>query len=226
MTAYSWAKVVLRITLFKKAALLKVAFLMCLSLFINITPYRTADAAQRQSCFSQHLCFITIETNKSAKLLVRNDFDIAIRVSVKVKAHNTKPVKDVNNIPLLPDQTKEAFFIKAKLGKTWRYTWTSELHPGLNEVIHDSDTLYTLPYSPKATYSISQGPNGSFSHFGTNNNAIDWAMPVGTEIHAAREGIVVGYRESSSRGGPSAKYKSEHNYIWIEHSDGTIGQYL
>ncbi|MEH6630544.1 MAG: M23 family metallopeptidase [Halopseudomonas aestusnigri] len=214
------------ITLFKRAIFLKIAFLACILISLSLTGPRPVNAAQRQSCFNENLCFITIENNKTAKLLVRNDFNIPIRVSINMKGHNVRPLKVLNNMPLRPGETNEAFFIKAKPGKTWRYTWTSELHPGLKEVIHDSDILYNLPYSPDSTYPISQGPNGSFSHYGANTNAIDWAMPVGTRILAAREGTVIGYRENSNRGGPSDEYKSEQNYIWIQHSDGTVGQYL
>ncbi len=211
------------ITLFKRAIFLKIALLASI---LSLTGPRSVNAAERQSCFNENLCFITIENNKTAKLLVRNDFNIPIRVSVNMKGRNVRPLEALNNIPLQPGETKEAFFIKAKPGKTWRYTWTSELHPGLEEVNHNSNILYDLPYSSDITYPISQGPNGSFSHYGANTNAIDWAMPIGTEILAAREGTVIGYRENSSHGGPSDEYKSEQNYIWIQHSDRTVGQYL
>ncbi len=211
---------------YKKAVLRKAAFLLCFIAPLDLTTLQPAEPAQRENCFNEFLCFITIEDNKSAKLLVRNDFAIPIRVSVNVKGHNITPPKAQNNIPLHPGETREAFSITAGVdGKEWRYTWTSELHPGLEQVDHDAGVIYDLPFSSKTPYSISQGPNGSFSHYGVNSNAIDWAMPVGTEILAAREGTVIGYRENSNIGGSSPKYKSEQNYIWVQHSDGTVGQY-
>ncbi|MFD2208016.1 M23 family metallopeptidase [Kiloniella antarctica] len=217
---------VLRSTFSQKTIFFKVAFLPFLLILLSLAVPLLAYAAQRDSCFIQHLCLTTIEDNRSAQLLVRNNFDIPIRVSVNMTGRNVAPSKALNNIPLLPGETKEVFHIKAKRGKSWRYTWTSELHPGLSEVQHNEDIRYDLPFSSKKTFPISQGPNGSFSHYGVNKNAIDWAMPIGTKILAAREGMVIGYRENARAGGPLAKFKSEQNYIWIQHNDRTIGQYL
>ena len=41
----------------------------------------------------------------------------------------------------------------------------------------------------------------------------------------AREGIVVGAEGSNNRGGLSPDYRQYANYVIIEHSDGTMGNY-
>ena len=211
---------------FPKRIFLKSVLCVALALFLVSSPVSYVDAALRQSCFNKLLCFITLEDGKSVKVSVKNGFDIPLRVSITVSGHNTSPLEASYNIPLLPGEIKTAFTLKAKPGKTWRYIWTSELHPGLEEVEHEQTIRYDLPFSSEASHPISQGPNSSFSHFGANQNAIDWAMPVGTEILAAREGLVIAFREDAPKGGSSPKYKTEQNYIWIQHDDGTIGHYL
>jgi murein DD-endopeptidase MepM/ murein hydrolase activator NlpD len=83
--------------------------------------------------------------------------------------------------------------------------------------------LYELPFEKGSRYRVVQGYGGLFSH--KNIAAIDFAMPVGTPIHAAREGVVYAYKDDSNEGGPFAKYKNKANYLMIRHGDGTIACY-
>jgi murein DD-endopeptidase MepM/ murein hydrolase activator NlpD len=56
--------------------------------------------------------------------------------------------------------------------------------------------------------------------------AIDIAMPIGTDIHAARAGIVFEVASSSFRGGADAeRYAESANIIRILHDDGTHALY-
>jgi murein DD-endopeptidase MepM/ murein hydrolase activator NlpD len=72
---------------------------------------------------------------------------------------------------------------------------------------------------------VTQGYNGSFSHKGANQYAIDWQMPEGTPVYAARGGVVVKIKDDSSIGGSSVKYDPYNNYVLIRHDDGTLGHY-
>ena len=52
--------------------------------------------------------------------------------------------------------------------------------------------MYCLPIEIGKKVRISQGFNGANSHTATHSKyAIDFDIPVGTKIYAAREGIVV-----------------------------------
>ena len=51
-------------------------------------------------------------------------------------------------------------------------------------------------------------------------------MDIGTHVHAARGGVVVGSRDDSSIGGPDKKYEWDANYVLIKHDDGTYGHYV
>jgi murein DD-endopeptidase MepM/ murein hydrolase activator NlpD len=101
------------------------------------------------------------------------------------------------------------------------YNWIS----GSLSAKHDDDCIYRLPYLSGETYRVTQGFNGSFSHKGNSRFSIDWSMPEGTLVCAARGGIVVGVKSWSCEGGGSDKYKDKGNYIMIRHTDGTIGEY-
>jgi murein DD-endopeptidase MepM/ murein hydrolase activator NlpD len=92
--------------------------------------------------------------------------------------------------------------------------------------VHDDSYVYSLPYAPGKGYRVSQGYNGVYSHFGADQYAIDWRMPMGTPVHAARGGTVVGVKNDSNIGGDDNKYDWDANYVLVEHADGTLGQYV
>ncbi|MFG0753940.1 peptidoglycan DD-metalloendopeptidase family protein [Pseudomonas sp. TYF_14] len=72
-------------------------------------------------------------------------------------------------------------------------------------------------------FGVTQGPNGRVSHFGPRGRyAMDIAMPEGTPIIAAREGVVVKTQNSQSGRGPNPS----GNFVRILHPDGTMGVYL
>ena len=105
----------------------------------------------------------------------------------------------------------------------WRYDlrWAK----GSMNAQHEDDTRYRLPFKKGETYRVSQGYNGRWTHRGPERYAVDFAMPEGTTVCAAREGVVVDLKESSKTGGPDKKYRDECNYVSIAHADGTIGEY-
>jgi murein DD-endopeptidase MepM/ murein hydrolase activator NlpD len=109
-------------------------------------------------------------------------------------------------------------------GWSWTYTYYSTF--GSTTAQHDDSYVYSLPYAPGKAYRVSQGCNGTYSHFGADQYAIDWRMPEGTPVHAARGGIVVGVKNDSNIGGDSSQYDWDANYVLIRHSDGTLGQYV
>src|SRR5205807_6035099 len=96
---------------------------------------------------------------------------------------------------------------------------------GSNCPRHDDLVVYQLPYAPGKKFKVTQGYNGVFSHQGSNLYAIDWQMPEGTPVYAARGGLVVKVKDDSNSGGSSMKYDPFNNYVLIRHEDGTLGHY-
>ena len=123
-------------------------------------------------------------------------------------------------------KTTEAFELTpACEGTNWEYSYTNYYKLGSSCAHHDDNAIYQLPYAPGSRYKVTQGYNGSFSHKGSNLYAIDWQMPEGTPVLAARGGLVVKVKDDSNTGGSSMKYDPFNNYVLIRHSDGTLGHY-
>lgn len=83
--------------------------------------------------------------------------------------------------------------------------------------------IYDLPFSEGTRHKIVQGYGGMFSH--ENKAALDFDMPEGTRIYAAREGVIYRFKDDSNEGGPFLKYEKKANYIIIKHNDGSFGCY-
>ncbi|MFY0688774.1 MAG: M23 family metallopeptidase [Cyclobacteriaceae bacterium] len=82
---------------------------------------------------------------------------------------------------------------------------------------------YALPYPKDQKFIMSQGYNGPQSHFGLN--ALDFTMPIGTPIHAIRDGIVIAIKENSNKGCNDPICMDQANYIILYHEDGTFSEY-
>ncbi|MCX6319959.1 MAG: M23 family metallopeptidase [Bacteroidetes bacterium] len=91
-------------------------------------------------------------------------------------------------------------------------------------VTRNLDThIYELPFQKGTQHRVVQGYGGLFSH--QSVAAIDFAMPVGTPVCAARGGVIYSYRDKSREGGIWPRYTNRANFIIIRHDDGSFGCY-
>jgi len=125
-----------------------------------------------------------------------------------------------------PGKTTEAFALQPcdPDGK-WEYSFTNYFKLGSSIAQHDDNFAYELPYAAGNKFKVTQAYGGKFSHTGSNQYAIDWQMPEGTLVLAARGGTVVRVKDDSDKGGASMDYDRYNNYILIRHDDGTLAHY-
>src|SRR6266436_878804 len=125
-----------------------------------------------------------------------------------------------------PGQVTEAFTLTPiDSQKGWGYSYTNHFTIGSFRAVHDTSAIYLLPYAAGGGFRVTQGYNGSYSHSGSDQYALDFKMLAGTPVHAARGGVVVKVKDDSGSGGPSRKFESCANYILIRHDDDTLANY-
>jgi murein DD-endopeptidase MepM/ murein hydrolase activator NlpD len=106
----------------------------------------------------------------------------------------------------------------------YRYAWV----PGDPQARHDDSVLYRVPYAEGSTFTVTQGFHGTMTHGGSPANAyaIDVAMPIGTGVVAARDGVVVEIAYANYAGGTDVTVDGPRaNIVRIAHADGTFGLY-
>ena len=87
----------------------------------------------------------------------------------------------------------------------------------------DARSKYVLPYPVGQTYTCSLGFNMPISHTGTFSYAVDFDMPIGTLVTAARSGRVVYIIQNYSDTDPT---EGHENVVIIMHDDSTYARYV
>lgn len=88
---------------------------------------------------------------------------------------------------------------------------------------HEHQYLYALPYKRNTRATVSQTCQGQLSHH--DSNALDFAMPEGTEFFAIRDGVVIEVIEHFYQNGNTRAYADFSNLVRVEHNDGSISSY-
>jgi murein DD-endopeptidase MepM/ murein hydrolase activator NlpD len=83
----------------------------------------------------------------------------------------------------------------------------------------DTSFVYQLPYEENKTHLLVQGYFSHYTH--KNRAALDFKMKKGTKICAARAGVVIRIKEDGKKGGGNIEYRSDGNYIVIQHDDSS-----
>jgi len=92
---------------------------------------------------------------------------------------------------------------------------------------HDDAARYRLPFADGLRFLVSQAPGGSAQTHDTPDtaDAVDFAMPAGTPVVAARGGIVMQVVQHFGEGRADPAYLDRANLVRILHDDGTWADY-
>ncbi len=99
--------------------------------------------------------------------------------------------------------------------------------PGDPSASHRARDGYRAPFSAGTNYPITQAFPDQATHQSPDSRyAIDIAMPIGTDVLAARGGVVFDVASNNFKGGFSrAEYAHAANFVRILHDDGTFAVY-
>lgn len=105
-----------------------------------------------------------------------------------------------------------------------KFMWTIAL--GSPAAEHKPPGPYRAPFAVGSTYVISQAYPQTYTHTTPDSQyAIDIALPDGTPVYAARDGLVINVRHDAFRGGATAAMMDQANMVSVLHDDGTIALY-
>lgn len=162
--------------------------------------------------------------------LVFNDFWGPVEIELKL-------VDDVNvlsepTLParfVVPAQTEQTLVgigaLDPQRGFKYRLSMASVPGPPIAQPV--TDLVLQAPFPEQKQFPVSQGFQGERTHESPDSEyAIDIAMPVGTPILAARNGVVMDVEEDFDRGGDDReKFGHKANHVRVLHEDGTMALY-
>jgi murein DD-endopeptidase MepM/ murein hydrolase activator NlpD len=208
----------------QKSFLARISLWLLLAVGLSLA---CADESTGEEAPRKMLKVVIERAGETSRFYVKNFEESELTVTFEMKLVNLKGSTNFPYTATFPgNQTTEAFTVSpVSQDERWDYSYTSYYTMGSCEAVHDDAYVYSLPYAPGSAFKVTQGHNGSYSHTGAEQYAIDWRMPVGTPVHAARSGIVAKVKDDSSKGGGDRKYEQCANYILIRHDDGTLANY-
>ena len=194
---------------------------LLLALWLGFAPWVQADAPLKK------LKVTTKRDGEITRFYVENLEATEITATFELELVN---LKGSTNFPFTtiypPKRVVEAFTLSpVQKNAPWKFNYTTRYTIGSVTAVHDNTCIYELPFASGSAYRVTQGYHGTYSHTGPEEFAIDWKMPAGTPIHAARDGIVAKVKDDSDKGGPFREFEGAANYILIKHADGTLANY-
>jgi len=176
-----------------------------------------------------YTCYREEITGQSVDVYIINNLTSPVTLNAKFQTSNLEASYSAEGAIVISgtEETLIASLSTIDNIASWSLSWSYFYRLGDFNSSHNDSFLYQLPYPEDQSYTVSQGFNGEYSHTsGTDQYAIDFVMPVGTPILAARSGKVIEVIEGFSAAGTSSYYSDKANLIIIEHNDGTMGWYL
>jgi murein DD-endopeptidase MepM/ murein hydrolase activator NlpD len=195
---------------------------------MNRTILLLSIAIASTSLFAQDDDFVKVyyentETNLTIYANNEGSFPRSVKFELKYKGFKFKG--EPKDFYLVPADAYKFKLIELELtGRgqvSFGYSYT--VFMGQVNAQHDDSFEYTLPFRSKTPYKLTQSYYGKFSH--QNKKALDFTMPTGTEIVAARAGKIIDIKEDSDIGCSQERCLDKANYVTILHDDGSFAQY-
>jgi len=164
------------------------------------------------------------------ELVAQNTYFAPIQLAFRLAAmENVAESTPRDGFKVLPPRSETQLLVvgEAVQNVTMSFEYEFQFLPGEPGAEHNPDQPYRLPIALSSTVRVSQAYPETITHLDpSSQHAIDFVMPVGTNVFAARGGVVIevasDFFESGtdlSEDGPRA------NVVRVLHDDGTMSLY-
>ena len=177
--------------------------------------------------FSQkNIKLYTVKTTDGFDVFADNNEIFTVSVALDFKLNNLLNYCTNNTFVLPPNSIQQLLThlqIEDKRSRSnYSYKYLSCIGDLLNQNF-DTNYNYNLPFEKGNSYYVSQGYDGKVSH--QNENSLDFTVPIGTKVCAARAGLVIQVVDNHNENCLDKSCMEFNNYITIQHSDGSFAKY-
>ena len=162
-------------------------------------------------------------------LAVENGFDGPIQIAFRVvAAANLADEVPLRGNRILGPRTDTALIdlVPARVGSPVRARFDYQYIHGDPAAKHRPEQPYRLPYALATRHRVSQAWPDKITHGDpANAYAVDFEMPIGTNVFAARAGIVIETTSDFYEAGVEERFARRANMVRVLHEDGTYALY-
>jgi murein DD-endopeptidase MepM/ murein hydrolase activator NlpD len=160
---------------------------------------------------------------------VINEYRGPVEIELKLaKSYNVASFPPLPKRFVVPAASEiRAVVLRPQKQGSWEYQTSYRYMLGDPQAQHNPQQPYRVPFAEGLTFPVSQGFRGVYSHNTPSSEyAVDIGMPEGTDVYAARDGIVMDVSNDFFSGGADRdKFVDRANLIRIVHEDGTMAVY-
>jgi murein DD-endopeptidase MepM/ murein hydrolase activator NlpD len=173
---------------------------------------------------------VTKPQRTEQELVAENDGAAPITVYVTLSGENYASDRTWPMTAVVPPNSAISLgrvFAADKAAGGYNFLFRYSHHFGRIDAIHDPAAAYRLPYVEGQSYTVTQAYGGKLTSHNNRENlyAVDFAMPVGTAVLAARAGVVIDATMWHQEGGYDVRFLDKANTVAIAHDDGTVAEY-
>jgi murein DD-endopeptidase MepM/ murein hydrolase activator NlpD len=176
---------------------------------------------------AQNIEVVAIERDHGIDIRVENKEYAPVSVVFSYRVNNLDAERDLGDTIVLPPRSRKIVhrLRQQNADRDYSYSYKYQYTYGdYRSGKPDMSYVYQLPYAAGERFPVIQGYNGTYSHQGRAQ--LDFGMPVGTPVHAARDGVVTQIVVNHDQSCTQPKCKQYNNYIIIMHEDGTFAEYV
>jgi len=164
-------------------------------------------------------------------LIAQNTYFGPVQIAFRLHPiENVSPQTRRSGLATLPPRSETELVVVGKSVDNVDLRFDSEFEfiPGEPGVEHKPDQAYRLPYALSTSVRVSQAyPNTKTHTDRASAYAIDFVMPIGTDVFAARDGVVIEVASDFFDNGTDLAVDGPRaNIVRVLHDDGTMALYV
>ena len=164
-------------------------------------------------------------------LIAQNTYYGPVQIAFRLKPiENVSPQTKRSGLTVLPPRSETELVVVGKSVENVDLRFDSEFQfiPGEPGAEHQPDQPYRLPYALSTSVRVSQAYPVIKTHSDpASQYAIDFVMPIGTDVFAAREGVVIEVASDFFEAGTDYEVDGPRaNVVRVLHDDGTMALYV
>jgi len=172
---------------------------------------------------------IRVKSPPGIRVAALNRGPATVTVRFDLSGENLALDRDVPLIVVVPARAKRDLVTvsAAQSGEDFRFNLVYDLVTGDAFTPPDEGYFYRLPLAKGVAAEVVQEPHGMLvTHLdAATRYAVDFAVPEGTAVVAARAGVVIEAVDRHVTGGPDPAFVTQANYVAVMHPDRSIAYY-